>query len=144
MKRNSIFSQTKAMIAIGVSAGLLLATPYVAGAMNPKALVRTNNPGEEEEPAKKSKTTRTASTSRNNSVIKIYPDVVKRSMHVIAKDAESKELDFYVFDMQGTLIQHFKMKQRDHLKIGGLARGKYVYRVFKGDEETATGNFEIK
>ena len=65
-------------------------------------------------------------------------------MHVVAKDNDGKEIDFFVFDVEGSIVQHYKMKAKDHNKISGLARGKYVYRVFNGDEETAAGNFEIR
>jgi hypothetical protein len=96
----------------------------------------------EEEPAKKAKSK--TFSSRNNSSVKIYPDVIKRSMHVTAKENEGKAIDFFVFDLQGTLMQNYKMKAKDQIKIQGLARGIYIYRVFCGDEETASGNFEIR
>ena len=54
------------------------------------------------------------------------------------------EIDFFVFDVEGTLVQHYKMKEKDHYRVSGLARGTYVYRVFNGDEESASGNFEIR
>ena len=84
------------------------------------------------------------SSSRNNSAVKIYPDIFKRVMHVVAKDNVEQEVDFFVFDLQGELIQHYKMKAGDHEKIEGLERGKYVFHVFVGDEETANGKFEIR
>ena len=65
-------------------------------------------------------------------------------MHVVAKDNDGKVIDFFVFDLQGTLMQNYKMNAKDHYRITGLARGTYVYRVFKGDEETAAGKFEIR
>lgn len=40
--------------------------------------------GGEEKPAKATHT-RTTMSSRNNSAVKIYPDMLKRTMHVIAK-----------------------------------------------------------
>jgi hypothetical protein len=91
------------------------------------------------------KTAAKATASRNNSSVKIYPDIVRRVMHVVAReDNEGKGLDFFVFDLEGTLVQHYKMKTGEHQKIAGLKRGKYVFRVFAGDEETATGNFDIR
>lgn len=84
------------------------------------------------------------SSSRNNSSVKIYPDMIKRVMHVVAKENEGKDIDFFVFDLQGELIQHYKMKAGDHERITGLERGKYVFHVFCGDEETANGKFEIR
>ena len=110
------------------------------------AAVKSEGPlNEEDKPAKKVKTkSRSALSSLNNPSVKIYPDALKREMHVIAKDNDGKEIDFFVFDLQGTLLHNYKMKPKDHNKISGLKRGAYVYRVFCGDEETATGRFEIR
>jgi len=83
------------------------------------------------------------SSSRNNASVKIYPDMLKRVMHVVAKDSD-EQIDFFVFDLEGTLIKHYKMKSGDHQKLNDLARGQYVFSVFAGDEETATGKFEIR
>jgi hypothetical protein len=96
----------------------------------------------EDEPASKVKSK--TFSSRNNVSVKIYPDAMKKIMHVIAKENNGKQIDFFVFDMQGTLMRNYKMKAKDHIKIAGLQRGAYVYRVFCGDEETAAGNFEIR
>ena len=97
----------------------------------------------DEEPAKKKKGKNKSSYSLNNASVKIYPDAIKRSMHVIAKE-NGKQIEFFVFDLQGTLVQNHKMNARDHIRIEGLARGEYIYRVFCGDEETASGKFEIR
>lgn len=99
----------------------------------------TETPGEK----KTGEKSRTRS-SRKNHAIKIYPDVWKRVMHVVAKESNAQEIDFFVFDLQGTLIQHYKMDAGDHEKLVDLKRGKYVYHVFAGDEETASGQFEVR
>ncbi len=99
------------------------------------------DPGEKT-PAKKAKAK--IATSRNNNVIKIYPDIFRRSMHVVAKDNDGQQIDFFVFDMEGTLVQNFKMKEKDRQQLSGMAKGRYQYRVFTGDEETANGQFEIR
>jgi len=96
----------------------------------------------EEDPTKKGKIK--SKSSHTNTAVKIYPDAIKKMMHVIAKASTRLEIDFFVFDMEGTLMRNFKMKAKDHLRIEGLKKGAYVYRVFCGDEETASGNFEIK
>lgn len=113
---------------------LSVINPHDAGA----AANKTANPGDRN-PAVKSKT----KTSRNNNAVKIYPDLISRTMHVVAKDTE-KEIQFFVFDLDSTLIQHFKMKEGEHKKLRGLRRGKYVYSVFSGDEEVAAGNLNIR
>ena len=83
-------------------------------------------------------------SSRNNNAVRIYPDIIQKAMHVVAKENNGKEIDFFVFDLQGTLMKHYRMNDGDHKKIAGLERGKYIYHVFCGDEETAAGKFEIR
>ncbi len=84
------------------------------------------------------------STSRNNSSVRIYPDIVKRVMHVVAKDNDGEGIDFFVFDLEGKIVKHYKMRSGDHEKLEDLERGKYVFSVFSGDQETATGNIDIR
>jgi hypothetical protein len=81
---------------------------------------------------------------RNNNSVKIYLDGPKKKVHVIAKENKGKQIDFFVFDLEGTLVHNHKMKMKDHHRITNLTKGIYVYRVFCGDEETASGQFEIK
>lgn len=102
--------------------------------------------GDNEVPNEKKEVKKTtATTSRNNNSVKIYPDILKRVMHVVARDDnDGKGIDFFVFDVEGTLVNHYKMKSGDHEKLNDLKRGKYVFRVFSGDEETATGSFDIR
>ncbi len=99
---------------------------------------------EEKKPAKKSADKKAAFAPMNNSTVKIYPDIIKREMHVVAKENDGNEISFFVFDVQGTLMQQYKMKPKDHYRIAGLKKGIYIYRVFNGDQEAATGKFEIR
>ncbi|MEO6612220.1 MAG: T9SS type A sorting domain-containing protein [Chitinophagaceae bacterium] len=143
MKLRPTRTNLKAIMAFGIGIGLLAAQPVFASGKPYKRYIIVSPL--EEKPAKKNKTkTAKEFSSRNNNSVKIYPDAVKRDMHVVAKDNEGKEIDFFVFDIQGTLVQHYKMKGKDHNKMAGLSRGTYVYRVFCGDEETAAGNFDIR
>jgi hypothetical protein len=143
MKLHPVSANLKMMTVLGMSTALLMAQPVFASGKPFKRYTIVSPI--EEKPAKKDKT-RSAKefSSRNNTSVKIYPDAVKRDMHVVAKDNEGKEIDFFVFDVQGTLVQHYKMKGKDHNKMTGLSRGTYVYRVFSGDEETAAGKFDIR
>jgi hypothetical protein len=106
----------------------------------------TELPGDEEKPVKKkaSRAKVKAFASLNNSSVKIYPDAIKKMIHVVAKENEGKEIDFYVFDLDGTMVKQFKLASHEHIRINGLAKGSYVYRVFSGDLETAAGKFEIR
>ena len=80
----------------------------------------------------------------NNKSVRIYPDILKRTIHVVAKERKTKEIDFIVFDMKGTLMLNQKMKTGSHERISGLARGLYSYHVFDGYIESTSGLFEIK
>ena len=122
-----------------MSIGLMLSQACFAATM---PVVNFNKHPVEGEPAKKSRSK--SFYSHNNSSVKIFPDAIKRAIHVVAKGNKGTEIDFFVFDMQATLIRNYKLKDKEQVKIQGLARGTYVYRVFCGDEETASGNFTIK
>jgi hypothetical protein len=89
----------------------------------------------------KAKTVQTKST-RNENVVKIYPDLVKRVMHV--KSTEDRELDFFVFDASGAIVAHHKMAEKEHIRISDLKIGSYIYQVFDGDEMTDSGKMVFK
>jgi hypothetical protein len=118
-------------------AAVLLMQPYSSSAKS-----TTEDPKDKKE-VKEAKKVAKVSSSRNNSSVRIYPDILKRVMHVVARDNE-ENIDFFVFDLEGTLIEHYKMKPGEHQKLTEIKRGKYVFSVFSGDEETATGNFDIR
>ena len=120
-------------ITAGVCFSLLAIKPYASF-----------NSGNTEIKEEKKPSDKTNYSSRNNNAVKIYPDVIKKTMHVVAKENDGKEIDFFVFDLQGTLMKHYRINEGDHEKITGLKRGKYIYHVFCGDEETATGKLDIR
>jgi hypothetical protein len=136
--------KARTLVTLSMGAGLMLAQACFATGLPRKDLSLFNGDPGEEKPAKKAKTTSRTFSTRNNASIKMYPDMLKREMHVVAKSNEGKEIDFFVFDLQGTLMHNYRLKSKDHCRISGLARGSYVYRVFCGDEETAAGKFEIR
>lgn len=83
-----------------------------------------------------------AKTTKNEREVKIYPDLLKKVMHV--KNVESAKVDFFVFDSEGTIMVHYKMNENDHKKINGLEKGNYTYQVFKNDEMSESGMITIK
>lgn len=147
MKQN--FTPLKLTAAALLCCGLLL--NQAARAESKPFASFSSSIGDEEDPkekkpakAKKTKVKTTTFASRNNDAVKIYPDIIKREMHVVAKENKGKEINFFVFDVQGALVQQYKMKAKDHYRVTGLKKGTYIYRVFSGDEETATGQFDIR
>ena len=81
-------------------------------------------------------------SSRKEREVKIYPDLLKKVMHV--KNVESAKVDFFVFDSEGTIMVHYKMNEKDHKKFNGLEKGTYTYQVFKNDEMSESGQITIK
>ena len=77
-----------------------------------------------------------------DNVVRIYPDVFKRILHV--KSLVETPLDFYVFDLEGTLELHYKMIGKEHKKITSLKRGSYMYQVFEGDAMSDSGKLNMK
>ncbi len=143
MKPKILLFKAKTLCTLGLSAGLLTGQPLFASPSVATDIETSETGGEE--PVNSSKDKKNIlSNSRSNPVVKIYPDIIQRSMHVVAKDGDAGEMDFFVFDLQGTLVQNFKLKKKDRYKIAGLAKGKYIYRVFAGDEEAVSGQFEIR
>ena len=101
------------------------------------------NPIEEKDNRKKKKeSSSSAPFSLNNKSVKIYPDAFKREMHVVSK--EETETQFLVFDTEGTMVVNRTMKENEHIKLSGLKKGFYTFHLFEGDEEKATGKFEIR
>ena len=80
--------------------------------------------------------------SKKGREVKIYPDIIKKTMHV--KNIENSDVDFFVFDAEGTLMVHYKMNERAHKRINGLDKGTYTYQVFKKDEMSESGKIIIK
>src|SRR5882672_3506264 len=105
MKTDRSRKTARPIVALSMGVGLMIAQAcFASGTVKGNSFL----PGEEK-PARKTKSSRTLS-SRNNASVKIYPDAVRKSMHVVAKGNEGKEIDFFVFDLQGTLMQNCKLK----------------------------------
>ena len=83
-----------------------------------------------------------ARISKKEREVKIYPDLIKKVMHV--KNVETAKVDFFVFDTDGTIMVHYKMNEKDHKTINGLEKGTYIYQVFKNDEMSESGKIIIK
>lgn len=85
---------------------------------------------------------RKINTSHKEKSVRIYPDLIQRIIHI--KSVEKNPLDLFVFEIDGTLVRHFKMTEGDHKKLADLERGAYVYQVFKGDEMSESGKINFK
>ncbi len=104
----------------------------------PVIFIAKKNFDDEKKPAKKER------SFKNQNVVKIYPDVIKKTMHVVAKSANEKDIDFLVFDLNGNMVLDYKMKAGEKRAISNLKRGSYMYHVFSEDEYLTTGKLEFR
>src|SRR5436190_8686494 len=104
MKLDSTRKQLRKILMLSLSAGVLFAQQAMAETKPMKKISVANANPREEEPAKKKGKTAKNFASLNNNTVKIYPDALKRDMHVVAKDNDGRLVDFFVFDVQGTLM----------------------------------------
>ena len=93
---------------------------------------------DDKKPAKKEK------SFRNQNVVRVYPDIVKKEMHVIAKSGIDKEIEFMVFDINGNMVLNYKMKPGEKRTITDLKKGSYMYHVFAEDEYLTTGKIVFR
>lgn len=121
----------------GLLTGAVLLNTITLTSFNEKPSTGDENIGGKDRIVKK----RAGKKSR---AIRIYPDIVKRTMHVISKDVNEGPVDFYVFALDGTMLANHRLNPGDHVRIGELPRGTYVYEVFDGDEMSEKGKLDIK
>jgi hypothetical protein len=144
MKSKLTLFTVKAALSLSMCMGFMAVQPVFASG-KPYINFMSLSSGTGEDDLINSKKEKNKSVNlRNNNSVKIYLDAPKKKVHVIAKENKGKQIDFFVFDLEGTLVHNHKMKMKDHHRVTNLSKGIYVYRVFCGDEETASGQFEIK
>ena len=93
---------------------------------------------DDKNPARKEK------TLKMPNVVKIYPDAVRKAMHVVARSGIRDEIDFLVFDINGNMVLNYKMKAGEKKTISELKKGSYMYHVFSDDEYISTGKIEFR
>ena len=90
------------------------------------------------------KPTKREKSFRNQNVVRVYPDIMKKEMHVTAKPGIDKDIDFLVFDINGNMVLNYKMKPGEKRTISELKKGSYMYHVFAEDEYLTTGKIVFK
>lgn len=118
MKTKSTTAKFFRYSATAIALSLLLMQPLFAltTAAKKRGVLTAKDPVEDK-PVKKSN-----SFKKNNNWIKIYPDPLKKIMHVVARQNKGKEVDFFVFDLEGTLVLNYKMKSKERHRIVGLPK----------------------
>ena len=75
--------------------------------------------------------------------IKIYPNPsTSGNIHVSAVGKE--ELQFYVFELDGTMVSNIRLNGKEKKTIKNLRKGTYTYDVFMNDEGVESGTIVVK
>ena len=92
--------------------------------------------GDEKKPKKEK-----AATS---SAVKVFPDAFKKAMHVVSKSSNIKEVNFFVFNNDGTMVLSYKLKKGERKIIAGLPKGNYTYQAFCEDIAAGSGKMQFR
>lgn len=76
--------------------------------------------------------------------IRIFPNPSNGIIHVNSINKSLKEIQFYVFDLEGTMIENVRLVGKERKKIRGLKKGTYLYDVFNNDESIERGKIVVK
>ncbi len=86
-----------------------------------------------------------ADGGKKKTSVKIYPNPSSDGTITIStNDNEGSRLNFYVFDLDCTLIHNLQLKGKEKRTIQGLKKGIYMYDVFKNDESIERGKLIVK
>lgn len=139
MKQKKIISLLwRPRILLLVAVISLTQTKLLAANNRSKIFISKKNFEDGKKPGKKEK------SFKNQNVVKVYPDVIKKAMHVVARQGNVKEIEFLVFDINGNMVLNYKMKAGERRTITELKRGSYMYHVFAEDEYLTTGKIIFK
>ncbi|SRR6266496_3045371 len=138
MKQKKIISLLWLSKILLLVATICLTQTKLLAASNREIFISKKNFEDDKKPAKKEK------SFKNQNVVKVYPDVIKKAMHVVARSGNAKEIEFLVFDINGNMVLNYKMKAGERRTISELKRGSYMYHVFAEDEYLTTGKIVFR
>ena len=139
MKRRQLLSTL-----LPIKIVLLIAIICLPGSMilaignSHEIFISKKNFEDDKKPAKKER------SFKNQNVVKVFPDMIKKKVHVIARSGNEKEIEFLVFDINGNMVVNYKMKAGEKRTISELKKGSYMYHVFSEDEYMTTGKIVVR
>ena len=79
--------------------------------------------------------------SRKN-VVRLYPNPSYGKISVTANTSEP--LNFYIFDLEGTLVYQTVLTHKERKNIENLKKGTYMYDVFEKDQSIEDGKIIVR
>jgi len=80
----------------------------------------------------------------NHNIITIDPNPSTGNIQVKNITGNAREVQFYVFDLDGVMIENIRLLARETKKVNGLSKGVYLYDVFEKDESIERGKIIVQ
>ena len=80
---------------------------------------------------------------KKKAAIKLYPNPSTDGTVKVVSNAAGT-LNFYIFDLDGTLLHQVVLKEKGKHTISNLKKGIYVYDAFLADESIEHGQIIVK
>ena len=80
----------------------------------------------------------------DQNIISIDPNPSNGNIQVKNITQDPKEIHFYVFDLDGVMIENIRLQAREIKKVNGLRKGVYLYDVFEKDESIERGKIIVQ
>lgn len=82
-------------------------------------------------------------TSKKNNNVRLFPNPTSNGTLTI-NSITSEPIHFYIFDLEGTLVQQIMLKGKEQKVVTNLKKGTYTYDVFINDESIEQGKIIVK
>jgi hypothetical protein len=76
--------------------------------------------------------------------IKLYPNANQQVLFFSASGESGRVYQFFLFDMDGTLIKQANIRNKQTTVINNLDKGVYLFEVFSDDERIETGKVTVR
>jgi hypothetical protein len=76
--------------------------------------------------------------------IRLFPDAYKQVLLISAEGKQNKDYRFFMFDMDGKLINEADIHDRETTVFEDVEKGNYLFEIFNNDERVENGNLIIK
>ena len=77
-------------------------------------------------------------------VVIISPNPSNGNLQVKNNHRNARDIQLYVFDIDGVMIENIRLQAKETKKINGLLKGTYMYDVFVKDESIERGKIIVE
>lgn len=75
--------------------------------------------------------------------VKLYPNPSYNGSVTVSSNTAGK-LNFYIFDLEGTMLYQAEIKEKEKYTVHNLPKGIYMYDAFLKDESIEHGKIIVK